>query len=355
MSVREWIQKEDRRRGWYASLRGDWWQTQYEGSVHTFCPAGPAQDRPDAFRDQVFRRVPEAGLACLRGAYLFSDQGAVLSRDNRLFTEFVHHFDTRTVEAGEYFRPFRTVSMNVERRPEWIALLAAPEGRNYYHWLFDVLPRLHLLEGVRPQIEKYALPEALSAVQLESLRYAGVNPSQIFPLVRGRKVYCERLLVPSLPGSEGSVPDWTVQFLRSTFGAPSRGREPRRKIYLSRADATERRVVNEPELITLLEARGFDVVTPGDLSFREQVRLFADADTVVGAHGAGLANLVFADDCRVVELFSPQYLRPDCYFTLCRQLGHHYRFLVGTATGGRWGDVTIHPKQLERTLEVAHR
>ena len=39
------------------------------------------------------------------------------------------------------------------------------------------------------------------------------------------------------------------------------------------------------------------------MSFREEIELFYDAEIIVGAHGSGLANLVFSDNMSVVDIF----------------------------------------------------
>ncbi len=95
-----------------------------------------------------------------------------------------------------------------------------------------------------------------------------------------------------------------VNWLRSTFGASHATRQTAsRRLYVSRTDATNRRVVNEPDLTAKLRALGFEIVVLGGLSFYEQIVLFSDAAVIVGPHGAGLANMAFAPSgAAIVEL-----------------------------------------------------
>jgi capsular polysaccharide biosynthesis protein len=55
----------------------------------------------------------------------------------------------------------------------------------------------------------------------------------------------------------------------------------------------------------------------------EQIALFQDAECVVAPHGAGLANLVFAPETAVVELFAADYIVPH-YYLLCKAVGASY-------------------------------
>jgi len=71
--------------------------------------------------------------------------------------------------------------------------------------------------------------------------------------------------------------------MRIVYGKRPRGR----KIYVSRlslgrAGCPLRVMVNEGELIERLAGMGFDIVTPEDLSVRDQIATFASASLVVG-------------------------------------------------------------------------
>src|SRR5207244_2202402 len=96
------------------------------------------------------------------------------------------------------------------------------------------------------------------------------------------------------------------------------------KVYVSRSDAEHRRLTNEADLIRMLTEQGFTVVSPGQLSFAAQVELFARARVIVGVHGAGLTNLIWAPrNCTVIEL-SPEGLGDVGYRFSSQLCGHTY-------------------------------
>lgn len=355
-SVAEWIDRSRKKLGWYAGLRGDWHEVLHAGgvSVHEH-PPGLSDTVRGHFNPVASRRYPEASVCFLSGAQLYSDEGMVLTRDNRVLAEYYHQFGTRPLARIVRARPFALTRLRVQRVDETIALLAAPQGWNYYHWLFDVLPRLHLLARWRGVIGRYAVPDKLNSVHLESLQLLGVEESQLYRLGNDRRIRCQHLYLPSLPGSEGCSPPWVVPFLREKFlpaAAGLSGQGP--AIYIQRGPEAARPVLNETELISRLEKRGFRTVNPEKLSFAGQVALFRDARVVVAAHGAGLANLAFASNAAVLELFSADYTRADCYFTLSRQLGHTYDCWVDTRTaepGQPWGAIKVDLDAMERKLD----
>ena len=79
-------------------------------------------------------------------------------------------------------------------------------------------------------------------------------------------------------------------------------------IYINRKT---RRLKNELEVQSFLRDRGFKIVNLERLALREQMRLFNQADIVVGFHGAGLANLVFAKPgTKVIEIADPDCVHP---------------------------------------------
>ena len=49
--------------------------------------------------------------------------------------------------------------------------------------------------------------------------------------------------------------------------------------------------------------------TPARIPVAEQIRMFAEAESIVGPHGAALTNLLFASPgASVIELFAPDYV-----------------------------------------------
>jgi hypothetical protein len=325
-SAKDWIERSRQRKDWYDALRGDWREVVHAGGSQVFAPPPGIPDfmRP-VFKQVATRIYPEASVCHLSCANLFGSKGMVLTRDNRVLSEYYHEFSVRSVRRVVYGRPFALARSRVRRVAESVGLLAAPQGLNYYHWLFDVLPRHELLGRWRGVIERYAVPRGLRPVHRETLRCLGVEESALLLLDEGERLRCESLFLPSLPASEGCSPPWVIAFLRERFLPWSQGTAGSGpKIYVARGAKTARPVANETQVVEVLSRRGFRVVDPGSMSFREQVATFRDARMIVAPHGAALSNAAFSTRAAVLELFSADYSRVDCYFTLCRQCGHAY-------------------------------
>ncbi|MGI8424385.1 MAG: glycosyltransferase 61 family protein [Chloroflexota bacterium] len=63
-----------------------------------------------------------------------------------------------------------------------------------------------------------------------------------------------------------------------------------------------RRVANEADVIRALRPLGFEVVHAERLTFAEQIRLFSEAAVVIGPHGSGMTNVLFAEELVLIEL-----------------------------------------------------
>jgi capsular polysaccharide biosynthesis protein len=201
-------------------------------------------------------------------------------------------------------------------------------SRNHYHWLVDYLPRLERLLAERELWggAKLLVNAGLTAGQRDSLRLLGIGQDELLPVPDGTAVRAGRLLVTPVGTHAGKPRLETLAWLRAAFGIA--GAPSGRRLYVSRSDASVRRVVNEAELVPALRKLGFEVVVPGRLSFEQQVAAFAGASVIVGPHGAGLTNMVFAPPgARVVELIAGR--TPMVFFdALAESCGHAFRRLV---------------------------
>jgi capsular polysaccharide biosynthesis protein len=205
----------------------------------------------------------------------------------------------------------------------------------YYHWMCDVLTRLHtVLPQLTPDIQ-VILPPHLKPWQRRSLELLGLPQSQWLPYSGRRPWQVEQLFFASPVAMTGDHETNSLHWVRDTIwqrclgGAPARAGW--RKLYLTRNQTWSRNLVNEAELIPLLQARGFEVVDCGTLSFDQQVRLFSEAAVVTGPHGAALTNILWSPPgLRVLEIFEPAAVR-RCYWSMCQTLGHEHACGMGVS------------------------
>ncbi|MEP6566373.1 MAG: glycosyltransferase family 61 protein, partial [Mesorhizobium sp.] len=74
---------------------------------------------------------------------------------------------------------------------------------------------------------------------------------------------------------------------------------------------TARAISNFDEVEAILHPRGFETVWLEGTSIEEQVLMFQSAEFVIGAHGAGLTNLLFCEPgTKVIEFMPTVEMRP---------------------------------------------
>ncbi|HEY9835901.1 MAG TPA: glycosyltransferase family 61 protein, partial [Vampirovibrionales bacterium] len=120
-------------------------------------------------------------------------------------------------------------------------------------------------------------------------------------------------------------------FLRESFleKATALGQQTPDRIYISRRNASYRRILNEEETIARLSPYGFVPIILESLSFLEQVALFANAKAIIAPHGAGLTNTLFCNPgTQVIEIFSPDMVSVN-YWVVSNITGLDYSYLIG--------------------------
>lgn len=243
------------------------------------------------------------------------------------------------------------------------AFLRQVSDNNYGHWLIESLPKIGILADhfdlarltfiiTRHRVTRKAYP--MRKIYYDTLAGFGIAPEQIVESDR-EAISVPRLLYP-LPMTQHP---WVkapraiaiLEALRDRLAPAAHG--PRR-LYVSRAHAPKRHLVNEAEIVAILKDHDVTVVYPERLSFVEQVRLFANAELVMGNYGANLTNAVFAP--RGVTLFAitAPGMSDDFFWDLANLKGGRYFSLHGEPAGADAGmnaNFRIDPAQFLQILE----
>jgi capsular polysaccharide biosynthesis protein len=297
----------------------------------------------------------EAGCSRLQNALVITDyhDNLSFSSGGKLHATYRTQLINSEVTPAEYnrFLTGQLLPLSPPRRLQGLSIsLLSLWGNNYYHWLFDCLPRWMSIK-TSGLISKRDDPKILITnlqhrFHLETLQLLGLNNYRITTFKRLDFISCDELIVAPHPNPDFSmltgeaetgqgVSDYAVDILRESFlPLTSPASNSTRRIYLTRGDTARRSIANECELISLLRQRNFEVIDPAALSFREQVELASQAEWIVAIHGAALANAVFASPgCHVLELFDPAF-QPGIYKSLCKRINAVYHSLILEAKAG---------------------
>lgn len=281
------------------------------------------------FREAEKHDSPQIFIAELKNARVWGRNGAVITEDNCLLSDVSREFGGKLPWEHSIFERLQLPE------PYYLdgtaVVLSAAGGEGYFHWLLEVLPRLHLLflaEISLDSIDAFIVNSHKTSYQQETLALLGVPAEKIVTSDRFPHIKAKRLLVPSLPGITGNPPSWVCEFLRNQF-LPAEKLTPTRRIYIQRPQEVQRRrVVNESQTLELLSQFGFEPVKFELLSVTEQARIVASAEAVIAPHGAGLSNLVFANPkTKVLEVFNPSYVNV-CFWALSDRIGAEYYYLL---------------------------
>jgi len=201
------------------------------------------------------------------------------------------------------------------------------DTRNYYHFWADTMADLWFLRRMLPASmmpDHYLVHFAGLPWQWEILNMCGVERRQVLPMPDHEFLKVETCIVPIRDKGSEALPPWLASAIRNIAGWQSGRSLPTRRIYISRADAPRRRVINEKAVCVLLKEAGFQIYTLNGLSVRQQQSLFSSASVVFASHGAALTNLVWCQpETLVVDFLHEEYLVP-CFQELSRQSGLNY-------------------------------
>lgn len=236
-------------------------------------------------------------------------------------------------------------------------------GITYFHFYSDVLHKLWMLDawpGLVPDV-----PLVVSRRTFESKWFRFFRQ---FP-----EVALRRWLVQEPNETIRAKRVWVLRsmpfepsYWHRTRSLVERFRKPvtpGRRVFINRPSTIGRYVDNVPDLVPVLERRGFEIVELDHATMERQVELFSSAAVVVSMHGAALTNLIYSGaPTRVLELIPDEEISCHYYWVAdVMQLGGYDVVLGGPLRKNRLryprGKFSVDPAlfaaRLDRTLEGA--
>ena len=161
-------------------------------------------------------------------------------------------------------------------------------------------------------------------------------------------IWVDSDLVQSMPAP------YVREFQRRVAARYAGLRGPRnRRLFVERKGPT-RTIHNIEQVQALLSRYAFETVYLEGMSIADQIVLFQSAEFVIGAHGAGLANLLFCEPgTKIIEFMPSVELRPF-FWLISEKLGlvHGMQFCTPSGPQGFQSALTVEIDKLQRLFRM---
>lgn len=296
---------------------------------------------------------PSAGTFTLENALVDSKSGWVFNNNQRLVIDATWHAGfPKEIENT----PIRSAVFPQQLNGTTLSIVSDFAINNYGHKLLDSFGRLFLFLRAGHKMEDidHVLVPGKSTnrwkIICDSL---GIPENKLIWADDYDFIKVDRIVFTSFPGIRRNYPPWLTNYLRSYLLKDNEGGN--RKLYIHRTG--RRKLLNEEEIFPILEAYKFEIYLPENSanSFLD----FAQADAVIGPHGAGMTDIVFCrPGTKILELIPSDHIY-EYFYTIADSADLDYSYLVGKSNkvrspeekGPSSSDFYIDPIEFKMAIE----
>jgi len=243
------------------------------------------------------------------------------------------------------------------------SLTGAGGNNNYFHWIFDVLPRILIFKKYFKNVFKnffFLIPNYSFKYQKETIKLLNLK-KKIIDNKYNKFLSSPELWCMNAPNYKGSdyISKFVINLLRNTFlPLLINTKKKPLNIYISRNDTLSnlkdyRKISNEVEVLAFLKKKGFKILNNSNFSFLKQIEIFYNARIIVGLHGAGFSNLIFCKkNTKVIEI-KPKNAQ-KMYKNISNKVGLKYKSIEiqpeEKSIGRNYGILTVNLEKLKKLI-----
>ena len=241
-----------------------------------------------------------------------------------------------------------------------LSLVQGASGSNYFHWMFDILPKIFICSKniSLSSINYLYLPE-INILQKQTLKLLNIK-SKIINSKNFRHISADKIITVDHPWYKGgyfskysmNIPSWIVFWLRKKFLNKKKKFKCNKRIYIDRSDSKfmHSQIINSKETYKLLKKYNFKKYKISNLNFFKQIYLFWNSKFIISAHGAALTNLTFCKPkTKVIEIRSKKNF--GRYFERISKINKlNYSLIKTSKITSPSGDILVPLNRLEKLI-----
>ena len=218
---------------------------------------------------------------------------------------------------------FGTPSFAKRIRGKVFNLCQGDSGNNYFHFIFDIIPKIYLLTA-KKKLDKinYFYLTSPKKWQIKILKTLGIKENNILSSKIYNHIFADEIYAVDHPWYESGfvqynlnkIPDWIVNYNRKIF-LGNKNKKFTRRIFLDRSNSKYNhcQIENIGELTKIIKKNKIKTCKPELLSFKNQINLFNSSSIIIGAHGAAFTNIIFCNPgTKVIEIMPSDHPNQKC-------------------------------------------
>ena len=220
-------------------------------------------------------------------------------------------------------------------------MLISGASFNYFHYNLELLSKLCLINKIE-EYNKFPLlvDERCLAIPSfkDELEMLNIHNRKIIPLKKGydynikKLIFVSELLIEPvnlklnalLRYEDYIMNDLAVNLLHDNLSING---NMSRKLFLSRQNCWNHRLVNANNVEQIFKEHGFEIIYPEIMSFKDQLKVFSEAEFIAGTSGAGFTNILFANKNAKIICIAPKDVKLSCYANIAGVLGQQCYYL----------------------------
>tara|TARA_B100001175_G_C19467456_1_gene619892 strand:+ start:465 stop:1562 length:1098 start_codon:yes stop_codon:yes gene_type:complete len=202
-------------------------------------------------------------------------------------------------------------------------LCQGDSGNNYFHFLFDIVPKIYLLK-TKINLNKidYFYVSDPKKWQINIFKILGIDKKKLLSSKNNKHIFANEIYAVDHPWyNKGyiqqnvkKIPKWIIYQNRKIFLNKSKN-NLKKKIFLDRSQSKYNhcQIENINDIKKLIVSKKFDITKPELLSFKRQINLFKNSSIIVGAHGAAFSNIIFCKPgTKIIEIIPSDHPNRKC-------------------------------------------
>ena len=250
---------------------------------------------------------------------------SIINKDNILSEASFQHFDNQ-LQKISYNNALINGTPKLKKKISGTIfnLTQGSSGNNYFHFIFDIVPKIFLLEQKIPilEIDYFYVPE-IKSWQKEIFLLLNIDEKKLIDSKKYQHIEGDLIIATSHPwyfkkdfqSETKNIPEWIIKLNRNKFLPLAKKFNNNTKVFLDRSSSNYNhcQIENNNEVIDFFKNKGFTIYNPEKLNISEQIFLFNHASIIAGAHGAAFTNIIFCKpSTKIIEIIPKSHPSKKC-------------------------------------------